>query len=1150
MGIVRRVSALFLSFCALFVAVAMAQQGTSSIVGTVTDPTGAAVVGAQIAITNSATGVEHTLTSNSAGAYQLSDVQVGTYNITVKAPGFKTYTQTNLVVDVSSAVRADVSLQLGQASESVTVSAEALQVQSESSEQSNLITSTQIENIATNGRNVIDLTTIGTGVSSALPSFNQPTSVTASDQISFNGQRFQHNIWLIDGAENYDRGSGGGISTMPSQDSIGEFRVLTSNYSADYGFASGGTVSLVLKSGTRDFHGSAWEFLRNDAFDANNYIANMNGQPVPELRYNVYGWNVGGPIFIPGHYNQDRNKTFFFWNEEWRSDIQGVQSSTITDPTASQRSGLFNDQIIVPQTTDPVELAKYAADGLVAGQPFHQNSSGQYVVPSNLFSSSATSLLGAGIFPQPTSFTSSGVGQYSSAPAEPIKLHEEIIRIDHQFNEKWALMGHFIDDMTNQGFATSLWSSDNVPTVGSQLHSPSYSAVARLTESISPTSVNEIMLQYDGNRLAIKPTGEYSSTSVAYPTQYFSGDEDNRLPNVYIAGNYGINYGPSWQPWYNAYNAYQVDDNFSLVKGNHNMRFGGSYMWFTKNQDGFNNTEGTFNFNGSATGDAFADFLLGDASNYSESSANPRIHTHAYGFGLYAMDDWHVSPRLTLNLGVRYEGIPQTEVSDNGVSDFYPSLYNYANVPTFTSSGALNPYTSSGALAPGFAYVPGTNIPYYQNGLGITGQNGIPRQFVQNHWGNIGPRVGFAYDVAGNGKTVIRAGFGMFYERIQGNDLYDMVPNPPFAATPSANNVYLDNPAVSYTNGATASTPVYPNGLGLAIDPNQFKNPTSAQWSFNIQQQLSANAVFSLAYVGNTDYHQPFEVNTNTVPLGSAYQLGVANGTIPSNTNNEPYNIYPGYSSIPTVENASNSHYNSLQASLQLRNSHGLTLNLGYTWSHELDYMSTDLGGNINGQTMDNQSTITDPFNRAYDYGSGDMNRTQILTIAYVYDLPFFRHASNGFSKNVLGGWELSGITLFETGLPVTVYMPNGNSVGLGTNDTTNRPNVNGSMTYPQTFSQWFDAADLSAPANGMFGTLGRGAIEGPGRQNWDVTLIKTFGLGFREGAGLTFRADAFNLFNHTQYDTVGTTYGQSTLGEVTSVYDPRVLQLGLTFKF
>lgn len=1137
-------AALFLGLLSCFCSAPLFAQQQATINGTVTDPSGATIPGAQVTVTNSATGVSHTVTTNSDGAYQIPQLEIGSYNVKVTSSGFKSYQQTGVILNVSATVRVDAKLELGQASESVTVSAEAVQVQTESNEQSNLITGTQIENLATNGRNIIGLTALGTGVSSALPSFNQPTSVTADNNISFNGQRPDHNIWLIDGGENYDRGSGGKISTMPSQDAIGEFRVLTSNYSADYGFASGGTVSMILKSGTRDFHGQLWEFFRNDDLDANNYIANLNHEPVPELRYNVYGWNLGGPIFIPGHYNKDRNKTFFFWNEEWRSDIQGSQSSTVNDPTPAERGGNFAGDAPIYAPTDP----KVQAAGLPAGTQFPGN-----IIPTSLINPQATALLSAGIFPNPTSYTSAGAGQYSSAPAVPLKLHEEIIRIDHNFTDKLALMAHFIDDMTNQSFATTLWNSTNVPTVGTNLHTPSYAGVIRLTDMISPSVVNEVTLQYDGNRLLIAPTGLTSNSGVAIP-QYFAGDNLNRLPNIQVQGNYNINYGAYWQPWWNAYNAYSGGDDLTVTKGNHNMKFGGSYMFFAKNQDGFTNTEGTFSFSGSATagaldanGNAFADFLLGDASNYAEASAQPRIHTVANTFGLYALDNWHVSSRLTVNLGLRYEGLPQTQVLDNGVSNFYPNLYNNAAQPGFLSSGALN-YGTPGALNPGFALVPGTNIPYYANGLGLTGQSGIPRQFVNNYWNNWGPRIGFAFDPGGNGKTVIRSGFGMFYERIQGNDLYNMIGNPPFAATPSANNVYLSNPAISYLNGVTASTPVFPAGLN-ALE-NNFKNPTSMQWSFNIQRQLAANSILSISYVGNENYHQPDVRNINTTYFGSPYYNGVVAGTISPGTSAQNYNIYPGFSNIQYVENATNSNYNSLQVGLQMRDMHGLTLNLGYTYSKVLDYMSQDLGGNINGNTMDNQTQITDPFNRAYDYGPGDMNRTHIFTAAYVYELPFFRHANSGFVKDVVGGWELSGIVTAETGFPITVYMSNGNSVGLGTNNTSNRPDVLGPMTYPGNFYQFFSATDLAAPPNGAFGTLGRGAINGPGRQNWDMTLIKKFGLGFREGANLEFRADAFNVFNHTQYAAVGTTFGQSTLGEVTSVYDPRVLQLGLTLSF
>ena len=1136
-----------LPFYACVLAIPLLAQQEATILGTVTDPTHAVVAGAKVTVTSSATGVIRSVITNSDGAYQIPQLEIGTYDVDIASPGFKTFHKKGIVLTVSATVRVDAALALGAPTESVNVSAEEVQVQSVSNEQGNLITGNEIADLATNGRNIIGLSALGTGVSSALPAFNAPTSVTADNNISFNGQRAQHNEWLIDGGENYDRGAGGKISTMPSENAVNEFEVMTSNYSSDYGYASGGTVSMVLKSGGKSFHGQLWEFLRNDAFDANNYIANLNGQPIPELRYNIFGFNVGGPVYIPGHYNTQRNKTFFFYNQEWRRIIQGSQSTTITDPTPAERSGVFNQPIYVP--TDP----RVQAAGYAAGSVFPNNT-----IPTSLIDPQAQALLGAGIFPNPTSYTSAGVGQYSSAPGVPLMVHEEVVRIDHNFNDRLSLMGHFIDDMTNQDFATTLWNSTNVPTVGSSLHSPSYAAVIRLTATISPSAVNELNLDYDGNRLLIAPTGLYTAPTGVNIPQYFPGDNLSRLPDVQIQGTYGINYGSYWQPWYNSYNNYQAGDDLTFTKGKHNIKIGGSYMWFTKNQDGFTETQGNFSFNGTATagplnpqGNAFADFLLGDSSNYNEADAQPRIHTKAYGFALYALDDWRLNPRLTVNLGVRYEGIPQTHVLDDGLSNFYPNMYNFANVPSFNSSGAMNAFTPSGSLAPGFAYGPGTTIPYYANGLGYTGESGIPPQFVQNHWNNWGPRVGFAYDLTGSGKTVIRSGFGMFYERIQGNDLYDMIGNPGFATTPSANNVYLSNPSLSYLTGVSVlgGGAVTPAALGTALSYGDFKLPTSMQWSLNIQHQIVPNAILSVAYVGNANYHQPDLRNINTPTFGSYYQTGVATGLLPVSANNEPYNIYPGYANIPLVEAATNSHYESLQAGVTLRDLHGLTVSLGYTYSRVIDYMSTDLGGNINAQTMDAQAVITDPFNRALDYGPGDMNRTQMFSVAYIYSLPFFRHA-RGLTHDLLGGWELSGITTAGTGFPITVYMPNGNSVGLGTNETANRPNIQGPMNYPQTFYNWFNPGALTAPANGVFGSLGRGALTGPGRQNWDMTLLKSFGLGFREGASLEFRADAFNVFNHTEYAAVGTTFGQSTLGQVTNVYDPRVFQLGLTLSF
>src|SRR5215469_17235489 len=387
--------------------VAIAQEN-ASITGQVTDPTGAAVPGVTITITHATTGAVRTTQSNGAGLYEVPGLAVGTYNLKVTAPGFKTYTATGIVVDVAATVRADVRLDVGSAAQTVTVQANALQVQSETSEVSTLITGDQVRQIATNGRSMMALTTLGTGVTNQVPQFNGVTAQGASAEINFNGSRWDHNNWLIDGGEVYDRGSGGRLDVAISPDALAEFQVLASNYTPDYGINSGGTVAMVLRSGTKGFHGALWEFNRNDAFNAGYYFFKQQNIPSPELRLNIFGGNIGGPVFIPNVYNTERNKTFFFVNEEWRRFIQGANPSVTNTipaaffPTAGSPlnyTPLSGNALIVPATQDPAKLALYAQDGLVAGKPF-PTAGGVYTIPANLIDPNAVLFMGTGAIPK------------------------------------------------------------------------------------------------------------------------------------------------------------------------------------------------------------------------------------------------------------------------------------------------------------------------------------------------------------------------------------------------------------------------------------------------------------------------------------------------------------------------------------------------------------------------------------------------------------------------------------------------------------------------------------------------------------------------------------------------------------------------------
>ncbi len=1094
--------------------------------GTVTDPAGAVVPNATVTIINTNTGASRNLATNESGSYNAPQLQIGNYMLLVEAPGFKKYERKDIVLNVNATLRENAALQIGQAQESITVEANAIQVQSDTSEQSSVITGTQIANLDTNGRNPVQLATLVPGAASTVSDFNAPTALASNNNISFNGQRPQHNIWRIDGGEAYDRGSGGGMIVNPSPDALAEFRVMTSNYSAQFGAASGGTISMALKSGAKDFHAAAWEFNRNDAFDAKDFFANRNGTAKPVLRYNAYGFNIGGPVFIPKVYNRSREKTFFFYNMEWRKLVQGNQI-TVTALPAAAFNGDFSglSPITVPTTADQAATARFAAAGVTPGTPFTGNK-----IPASLLDPNALAFLNSGAFPKPNTPD----GRYSRAAPVPTNLREEIVRIDHRFNDKLALMGHLIYDSSDQSYATSLWSNDTYPTVGTILTAPSYSTVITLTHSISPTVVNEITYNFNGNKLHLFPTGNYQRPADFNVPQYFPANNLNRLPVIRLGNPYNVTYDTGSWPWNNVYGAHGISDNLSWSKGNHNLQFGGSYLRSYKQQDIFGYTNGDFSFDGSATGNSFADFLLGYAHSYSEVALQDAVNIRFNQFGLYAIDNWRVNNRLTLNLGVRWEGIPHAYDTNGRLSNFYPGLYNRANQPIFNSDGSLSP------TGPGFSTVPGialSSTPFYLNGVGLAGKNGIPNGLVNNHWNNWGPRVGFAYDVFGNQKTIVRGGVGLFYERIQGNDVYNLGPNPPFSFDPSANNVYLSNPRQSYQTGRAADQPFFPSNF-TGLSGTGYKNPTAAQYSFGIQHQLFQAAVVNLSYVGSADYHQGEQRNINTLPLNSPERINVCGGNCVSGATNadpNPFRIYPGYGNITVTEASSNSNYNSLQLSLNWRNSHGLSLQGAYTYSHAIDAVSGDL------------NALSNPFDRRYDRASGDFDRRHIAIFSYVYDLPFFTH-SRGVLRTALGGWTVSGITLVETGTPITPFSGKDN-LGLG-GGTTSRPDVVGNLIYPRNVDQWFSTSAFAAPLPLQFGSAGRNSITGPGRANWNVALFKAFALHFREGARFEFRGETYNTFNHTQFHDVNTTLTDANFGKVVDTYDPRIIQLGAKLIF
>jgi len=1127
-----------IALCTFFVARA---QENAEITGVVTDASGAALPNATVTVTHISTGITRTTQSNGAGLFDFPGLQVGTYDLKATSKGFKTFTKSGLVLNTAQRLRADVQLQVGAETQTVTVEAAALQVQSDSNDVSTLITGQQVLQLATNGRNLMSLVAVGTGVTNQLPSFNGVSAQGSSATINFNGMRWDHNNWLIDGGEVYDRGSGGRLGVAVSPDALSQFQVLASNYTPDYGINSGGTVSMVLRSGTNKFHGGVWEFNRNDAYNAGYYFFKQQNKATPELRLNIFGGNIGGPII--------KNKTFFFFNEEWRKYIAGANPSVANTipaayfPTAGQALQyipLSGKPLIVPQTSDPAKLVQYAANGLVPGGSFTQVG-GKYVIPASLIDSNAVLFMGTGAIPHPN--TANGT-QYLASPKQPTDVREEVIRADHHFNDKYTVMGHWIHDTMSQTYFPPQWGGGDYVTVGNVFENPSWGAVIKLSQTFSPTLLNETSINVNGNHINMTNAGIYKQPSGWNATGIFSGNNTlNRLPRIQFTGAPNTTWTTNYWPWTNSYLNYQPRDDLSWTKGNHQLRFGAAWMRNDKNQMQQADTQGDYVFDQSAySGDAYANFLLGFATTYTQLNAQSMFHWLNNTYSFYGQDNWRIKPQLTLNLGLRYDALPRVYEKNDRLSNFVPA--------TFSSTNAQSPNPVTGALnpaGPGFSQPPGAPVPFYLNGVVLAGKNGIPRGAVQNHFNTLQPRIGFAYSLDKSSRTVLRGGWGMFFERVQGNDIYGTDVNPPAAYQPQVSAVYFSKPNTSNTTGQTATAPYFPSNFSN-LEYN-YPVPATQQFSLGVQREVVPSMVALVQYVGMTAWHQNIQRAINTLPLGDiAHRQAVASGT-----NANLYRIYQGFAGIQQVENTTNSHYNSLQAALRMENRHNLTLQLSYTYSHEIDIQS----GDLNSTTLQGSGgPVSNPFNLRYDYGSGVIDFRHVFSANYIYNFPTFASAGTAM-RLLVGGWQFSGITAAQTGHPLnTTYSPN--VLGLG-GGTTNRPNFNPSArTYPKRQLAWFNTGAYSAPlppwlggANQGFGNAGKDSIVGPGLFNWNLSLFKEFAVTkTAEGPRFQLRFESYNTFNHTQWNAVDTAFTDSNFGQVTSTNDPRTWQFGGKFLF
>jgi len=930
---------------------------------------------------------------------------------------------------------------------------------------------------------------------------------------------------------------------------------LTSNYGADFGLSSAGTVTMVLKSGTNKFHGSAWEINRNEDYDARNYFFPKTVQASKQkLRWNIFGFNVGGPIV--------KDKTFFFYNMEWRKYLEGG-SSNVNVPDLATYGGDFSSvstPIMVPTASQVASSVLYAncpgqtdPGGAAQGTQFTNN-----IIPSCMINPNAAALLGTKFLPAPTTNIVNGQGQFRGGADAKTNLKEEMVRVDHNFSSKFSVFGHFIAEQVSQGYATSQWSGDNLPTVGDTFVNPGYSFVVHATHTINASLLNEMAFNYNGNRIHITPYAATGMTSLSLPscstpcdfsnTRFFTGPNPmNRIPNIDLGNPFGANFEISSWPWVNAANGYQIRDDVSWTKGAHQLKMGGSWSLYKKKQQLFGTTQGAFNFNGTYTGNSFADFLLGTANGYSELAIQDVRTWPNVSWAAYVQDNWRVNNRLTLNLGLRWDGIPHAYEVNNKMGNFYPNLYDPAQAATIDTAGNVcstgDPDPACGGLqSPGVTAGSGAlaGVPLYLNGIGVAGQNGVPKGLVDNYWATFGPRLGFAYDLTGSGKTVVRAGLGIMYERIQGNDMYNAGPNIPFSLNAGASAVELQNPNTLLSTGAAPTfatiKPADLNPGGLAI--NNYKPTTSTQYSAGIQHAFGPKTVLSASYVGNVNRHLNDYRNIN-LPSLAELPLVDTNAVQYTATSTLPYK---GFRHLNMAQNEANGHYNSLQIDLNSQFSKDLQLRAYYTLSRSIDPSTGGSGQDLNA--------VTNPYlGWRYDLGPSLFDRTHNFSANFIYDIPVLRSSSSRILKSTLGGWQVSGIITIVSGLPVNINdtTPIANNV-VGNN---NRPDLTGKIRYeeqvvgPQKIQYIDPAAFTSVTSAGTFGNLGHNALRGPGRDNWNLSLFKTF--AFTETSGFQLRFESFNTFNHTQFQNVNSTFSTkpgNTFGQFTSAYPARLIQI------
>ncbi|HEY3122352.1 MAG TPA: TonB-dependent receptor [Vicinamibacteria bacterium] len=1048
-------------------------QATGTISGSVTDQSGAALPGVTVEATNRDTNQSRSGTSGADGVYTIPLLPPGRYHVKASLTGFSTLTRERVTVSATETARVDLSLNVGQMSESLTIVGETPLIETGNATLGIVIDEKKVVDLPLNGRNFTQLGTLIPGVVAPPPSLGGQTgdatpggfgATTAGFNV--NGMRNQSNNFLLDGATNNDTFNTGFV-LRPPPDAIQEFKILTHSYNAEYGRNAGSVVNVVTKSGTNEWHGGAWEFNRNGALQARNFFAPAN-QPKPTLKQNQFGASLGGPV--------SANKLFVFGYYEGYRNTRGT-TQTIVVLTPEQRRGDFS--AVAAPLRDPL-----------TGQPFAGN-----LIPSERLDPIALKLLNDFI-PLPNV----GANRYTVSPNVVDDRNQAGFRLDYHLSDKHSVLGRYLWSHTNLATPRTVQPADQLAkaTLQDVMLSDTY------TFSSSAINVARVSL----NRIYANP----AVTSGRKNSEYGINLPNTNplavgLPSMAVSGFFTL--GDSQQPFVERINqVYQFTDELTYLSGRHSWKFGADVRRERMKIAFINRPNGDMTFNGRLTGNAAADFLLGLPAQARATTTQAIQDGHGFLYSAFAQDEFRLSPRLTLNLGLRYE-LPTPFVDNN-------------DAITAIHTG-----------------VQSVKFPQAPAGLVYPGDPGIPRGVVKTDNNNLAPRVAAAWDPTGKGRTSVRAAWGIFYDALagQGDFFQSGVLSPPFTPLVELNTptpITIANPLGAVSGGPT----LFPASLTIIGWGTDFQSPYAHHYNLTVQHQIGANLGVEAGYVGSRGYHLPIFMEINPGVL-------VPGQTAPG------ARIMPAFALLRPTFSVAKSWYDAFQASARLRQFRGMNFLASYTWSHAIDHVS---GLNIaNAEqprpllpvVQDDKASIDAALAR--EKGDALFDARHRFVLSFGAELPKLR-GRNAVVENVVGGWQLNGIFQWQTGFPLTAI----DSV-LDIRFLTNRPDLTCNPNDgPQTAAQWFDTSCFVrrsvAETAERPGNEGRNVIRGPGFKRTDLSLFKN--IEIHRNHSLQLRIEAFNLFNEVRFGQPGFTVGTPTFGAILAADDGRIIQLGVKYIF